>query len=461
MKTDYDIAVIGGGIAGLAIAEIFSRDGQRVVIIERDSLFCAGASAAQHGWFHFGSLYSIFPQTHFLKTMIAGVEDLLKYYSGFTGMNIRIGEAGRLTFEQSEDAWFRDEPIEYIIPSRRDPDFSLFKAGTWRKIPRKLFFLATWEYAIKQFISRHRRFQSHNWNGGVAASVWIPKAGIGDYSREVIEKPSLDETIDLDRNTHFQIKGYDRPMRSRAIAASLLKQFVAQGGTFQLNSEVSEIVAEGGNRIIKIGNRRPLTVGTVIVATGQWLKDLAPKDLHVKTVVSPLLVTYPAVANRHFVRMTPFVEKSINHIWHEISGRKYSVIGGGYYADPGNAEEVKRTREDLRLRAEAVFPGLKNVQILESYSGYKTELANGDTERNYQFFIQKIDNTFFAVLPGKYSLSFSLAIKTFKSITGREPPQKHSTRGTQNKSVAKATGKDLENLISLPKHASLASGKFS
>jgi glycerol-3-phosphate dehydrogenase len=56
----YDLAVVGGGIAGLAITEIFARSGRSVVLIERNDCLCGEASAAHHGWFHFGSLYSIF-----------------------------------------------------------------------------------------------------------------------------------------------------------------------------------------------------------------------------------------------------------------------------------------------------------------------------------------------------------------------------------------------------------------
>ena len=77
----FDLIVIGAGIAGLSIAEIFSRSGQKVLLLEKNIKICQEASGAHHGWFHFGSLYSIFPNNQFLKTLVGGIDDLLEFYS--------------------------------------------------------------------------------------------------------------------------------------------------------------------------------------------------------------------------------------------------------------------------------------------------------------------------------------------------------------------------------------------
>ena len=61
-SNNFDLIVVGGGIAGLASAEIFSRSGWNVLLIEKESLLCQEASANQHGWFHFG--YPLGPAHH-------------------------------------------------------------------------------------------------------------------------------------------------------------------------------------------------------------------------------------------------------------------------------------------------------------------------------------------------------------------------------------------------------------
>ena len=76
--------------------------------------------------------------------------------------------------------------------------------------------------------------------GKILASKWIPKAGIGDYSKKVIEKPDYSD-INLDKNTHFKVKGYDRPMRSSVIVTDLVRSFLGSGGKIYLDQQVVSI----------------------------------------------------------------------------------------------------------------------------------------------------------------------------------------------------------------------------
>lgn len=427
----YDYAVVGGGIAGLAIAELLARSGRSVVLIERNARLCQEASANQHGWFHFGSLYSILPQNQFLRTMIGGVEDLLQYYAGFAGMNIAVAGNGKLGFPQTEGAWFRDEPIEYIVCARNDPDFDMRNFEGVRDYIKKAFFLLTWELAIKQFISRHQRFHKHDWRGKVAASQWIPRAGFSDYSREVITKPNH-PGINLDTNTHFRIVGYDRPMRATSIITDLVRSLIGSGGEIRTGQDVERLERVGGNTLLHTASGYTIKAGTVVAAAGQFLSRFVGRAANVKVVASPLLVAYPAVADRNFVRMTPFVEKSVNHLHHQIDGLSYSLIGGGYFADPNDATAVARATERLIAMAHGVFPELGRAKVMESYLGYKTEVVAQSGERNYQYFIRNVGEGIYAVTPGKFSLAFSLAVNTFRLLTGEAPRAEVATPGSED-----------------------------
>ncbi len=48
-------------------------------------------------------------------------------------------------------------------------------------------------------------------------------------------------------------------------------------------------------------------------------------------VISPILVVKPAICDINFVRMTPILSNSVNHIFHDINGIKYSVFGNASY----------------------------------------------------------------------------------------------------------------------------------
>jgi glycine/D-amino acid oxidase-like deaminating enzyme len=446
----YDYAVVGGGIAGLAIAEIFARSGHSVVLIERNSQLCHEASASQHGWFHFGSLYSIFPQNSFLRTMIRGVEDLREYYSGFPGMNIRATGEGRLAFPQSGCAWFRDEPIEYIVSARNDPDFDMRSYDGFKDYAQKLFFLATWELAIKQFISRHQRFHRHDWRSSKPASLWIPRAGFGDYSREVITKPNH-PGIALDIDTHFRIVGYDRPMRASLIMRDLARGLLGAGGDIQTGVDVERIEKVGRGRRLVTRGGRAIETETVIIAAGKWLGAFLGQSQGVKVVASPLLVAYPAVSDRNFVRMTPFVQRSLNHLHHEIDGLQYSVIGGGYSANPNDSKSVELVTGKLLEMAQRVFPRLAEAKVIESYLGYKTEVVPKSGERNYQYFMRELDAGVYSVVPGKFSLAFSLAVNTYRRITGVFPAKQVKIAGSPR----------VGAYVGLTKHASLVQGALA
>jgi hypothetical protein len=276
------------------------------VFIDRNEHLCEEASSAQHGWFHFGSLYSIFPQNQFLRTMVGGVEDLLKYYAGLKGMNIAVTGTGRLAFSQSESSWFRDEPIEYIVCARNDPDFAMRSFDGISEYAHKVFFLLTWEMAVKQFISRHQRFHKHDWSGSIPASQWIPRAGFSDYSREVITKPDHCD-VDLDRDTHFRIIGYDRPMRATVIMRDLVSSLLGAGGEVRTSTEVERLEKSAGKTVYVHTTAGALTARTIILAAGKWLGRFFPCASDVRVVASQLVVESPAVSDRKFFTFKTFV----------------------------------------------------------------------------------------------------------------------------------------------------------
>ncbi len=291
----FDLVVVGAGIAGLAIAEIFQRSGHSVVLIEKNAKVALEASGAHHEWFHFGSLYSIFPNNQFMRTLVGGIDDLLKFYADFSNMNIRIGSGSRLEVGHIATPWIRDEPIDYIVTARNDPDFLLSRFGGAVDYAKKLFFLLTWEMAIKQFIARHQRFHKFDWRSG-QASEWVPKAGWTDYSREVIFRViGLD--AQLDPHTHFRVPGFDRPMNATRIIEDLLASFVAHDGALMLGTEAGAFESIGPDLVhVDCKGRPPVRGRKVIFASGYGLQRfLKGTEFDLKIVASPLLVVHPQV----------------------------------------------------------------------------------------------------------------------------------------------------------------------
>ena len=63
----YEWAIIGGGIAGISIAEILTREGHSCVLIEKNKDLASETSREFHEWLHIGSLYTLVPDD--LKTL--------------------------------------------------------------------------------------------------------------------------------------------------------------------------------------------------------------------------------------------------------------------------------------------------------------------------------------------------------------------------------------------------------
>ena len=81
----YDYTIIGGGIAGIAIAEALSRNSDKVILIEKEKELMSKSSSDQHGWFHIGSLYAFLDNNNYLKGLIKNTKDIITYglYSFF------------------------------------------------------------------------------------------------------------------------------------------------------------------------------------------------------------------------------------------------------------------------------------------------------------------------------------------------------------------------------------------
>ena len=98
----YDYTIIGGGIAGVAIAEVLSRNSNKVILIEIEKKLMSKSSSDQHGWFHIGSLYAFLENKNYLKELIKNIKELITYYSHFSNLNVYLDSKGKLKFKKKK-----------------------------------------------------------------------------------------------------------------------------------------------------------------------------------------------------------------------------------------------------------------------------------------------------------------------------------------------------------------------
>ena len=105
--------IVGGGVAGITAAEILTRNGHKVLLVEKKDEFAGETSAVFHEWMHFGSLYTLFPGLNkTLRYVLGGVDDLIEYYSCFDNMNFVKSDKGIVTDAHAK-GWFSNKKITF------------------------------------------------------------------------------------------------------------------------------------------------------------------------------------------------------------------------------------------------------------------------------------------------------------------------------------------------------------
>lgn len=413
----YDFVVVGGGIAGLAIAELLQRSGASVVLVEKNETLCGEASAEQQGWFHTGALYSALPDNFFCRTLAGNLDDLVDYYSNFPNMNLRIGT--HISTKEPR-GWFSNHTLFYAYANLRSVG--------WRR-------KAQWALAL----SRAKRRIS--WYESLDSSRSLSQQ-IGTHTQpleSILHQSPLPTPLD---HISFVLKSRDRTMDARLIGEDLVRSFLGKGGRLALGIVVQSITAGTVRGIQRAtGEPRQFSAGHTIVATG---KDSAAFDRQVRVFVSPLLVVVPALTEVNVVRMSPEVGDTVNHLYHDSGGVQYSVIGNAVScaASEWNDERRHETSRRIMDRARQIW-GQIDTHRTRIYFGSKTEMEQSSGPRNYLYRIHDHDG-YTVALPGKFSLCFSLAVNVCRHF-GIEPAQQ-----------IRMTSDDMGSLIAVPQHLQLA-----
>ena len=95
----YDWIIVGGGISGIAVAEVLCRAGNSVLVLEKNDTLASETSKVFHEWMHSGALYTLVPDNLLtLRYLLGATDDLLEYYSSYPAM--KTGLLGVASFSK-------------------------------------------------------------------------------------------------------------------------------------------------------------------------------------------------------------------------------------------------------------------------------------------------------------------------------------------------------------------------
>lgn len=383
MKRKFDFLVIGAGIAGLAISELLQRSGVSVCLVEANDKICAETTSQQHGWFHTGALYAALPSPRFFRQLIGNIDDLLNYYAGFPGMNLR---SGRHLVTTEADGWFSTRLVSYFYANASDTRIPLIEKPLWY-------------LACLLAKGRLSWFETLDFTRELSHQI-SPFSFDARFSR-VTRKRTL-------RNLNLPCKGSllvsrDRTIDVHRVISDLVSSFVGCGGVIRVNTTIREI---DGNSAY--ANDYQLHANHIIVAAGRSVKDLT--RVAISSFLSPMMVVAPSPFEENIVFMHPDPEYTLTHISHGLpNGRKYSVISGAMAIPESEYLDESEICRKFLLKANSVLARPLDPSNAKIFFGRKNEILFPGQERNYGYAIIDAENCTVAV-PGKLSLCFSLAV---------------------------------------------------
>ena len=387
MKT-FDWIIVGGGIAGISLSEILTREGHSVALIEKKNKLASVTTREFHEWFHTGSLYTLLKDDmKTLKYILGSLDDLLEFYSSLAQMNLQPTESG-LKIIEADKGWF-------------NPNYINFK---YRLKNRKL--ILPWLYIIARSAALIDGIKKHDWlrrRAGILESV------TAEYYLPIIK--NFFKTL-TNSDKFFKIKTTDFTTNSRFLLRDMIATASKNGLEIFTNNELLEI-KNTNNVIIANCSNGNFQGKNMAVCSGGEIEKFS--DLKINKSYAPIAVVKNIKADTEsFVELDIFKKNCINIVTKEKS---FGLIGG---ISLSKKNEVEKYFDFMINEHKKINP---EIHVLEKYIGVKHEISQKKENRNYLFHInpsKKYKNVW-SVIPGKFTLAFSLAPEFYRVVYKKNP----------------------------------------
>ena len=387
MKT-FDWIIVGGGIAGISLSEILTREGHSVALIEKKNKLASVTTKEFHEWFHTGSLYTLLrDDMKTLKYILGSLDDLLEFYSSFSKMNLQPSENG-LKINDVDKGWFSSNYINFKYKLKN----------------RKL--ILPWLYIIARSVALIDGIKKHDWlrrRAGILESV------TSEYYSPIIKNFFK---ILMNREKFFKIKTTDFTTNSRYLLRDMLATAIKNGLEVFTNNELLEI--KNSNNIIMANCSNGNFQGKrMAVCLGGDIEKFS--DIKIKKSYAPIAVVKNIKADSEsFVELDIFKKNCINIV---TKGKTFGLIGG---ISLSKKDEVQKYFDFMINEHRKINP---EIQVLQKYIGVKNEVSKKSENRNYLFHINSIKKykNVWSVIPGKFTLAFSLAPEFYRLVYNKNP----------------------------------------
>ena len=384
----FDWIIVGGGIAGISLSEILTREGHSVALIEKKNKLASVTTREFHEWFHTGSLYTLLKDDmKTLKYILGSLDDLLEFYSSFPKMNLKPTEQG-LKITDDDKGWFNSNYINF----------------KYRLKNRKL--ILPWLYAIARSIALIDGIKKHDWlrrRAGILESV------TAKYYLPIIK--NLFKIL-IDNGKFCHVETTDFTTNSRNLLKDMIAAAEGNGLEIFTNNELLKIENSNDTVIANCSNGNFQAKNMAVCLGGEIEKF---SDLKINKSYAPIGVVKNINADaKSFVELDCFKKNCINII---TKGKSFGLIGG---ISLPKRDEVKKYFDFVVEKHKKLSPDIK---ILEKYVSVKNEISQKKENRNYLFHINLSQNykNVWSVIPGKFTLAFSMAPEFYRIVYKKNP----------------------------------------
>jgi len=414
MKT-FDWIIVGGGIAGISLAEILTREGHSVALIEKNNKLAAETTKEFHEWVHTGSLYTLVrDKMETLKYILGSLDDLLEFYSSFSRMNLKPTEKG-LKIIDSEKGWFNKNYINF----------------KYRLKNRK--FIIPWLYAVSRSITLIDGIHKHDW--------LRRRAGILESLTANYHMPILKNLIKVifNKDKFLRIQTTDFTTNSRYLLTDLIATASKNGLEIFTNNELIEIKNSNEN-VTATCNNGTFQARKLVVCLGAGIEKFS--NFKIKKTYAPIAVVKNIKDNAYsFVELDCFKRNCINIL---TKNKSVGLIGGISLNKESEIEKYFEFMINEHKKQNS------NIEVQKKYVGVKSEVHLKKENRNYLFHIDKVSKyeNVWSVIPGKFTLAFSLAPEFYRIVYKKNPRKIFQTYSDDSKfsqSIAETVWKETQN----------------
>jgi hypothetical protein len=229
----------------------------------------------------------------------------------------------------------------------------------------------------------------------------------------------------------------DISINSRSLLRDLIATSVHNGLDISTRNTIEKIEKESNYKLL-IGSKENIQAQNVALCNGAGIKNFS--DVKIKESFAPIAVVSGVPENtKSFVELDYYLKNCINLLTKEDG---YGLAGGISLSKKSDCDEYLNY---VMRQHKKLTPTMKE---LSRYVGVKTEITFKNQLRGYLYHIVNTDENVWAVIPGKFTLAFSMAPEFYRRVYEKNPRKYFKTVKADKESnaiVSNTVWKDIFN----------------